>query len=140
MLTSMLTYANEYAVGFVRFQPSAHPYSAATYAGACSRMLTYTDACFLPSTHPYTTDGASPATRSEAGKATPAAPAEPAEPSALLRVEQSGMAAFALEAYEHHPLLRVEQSGMAAFALEAYEHVLLRVLSSSAVAQVHCKS
>jgi hypothetical protein len=119
MLTSMLTYANEYAVGFVRFQPSAHPYSAATYAGACSRMLTYTDACFLPSTHPYTTDGASPATRSEAGKATPAAPAEPAEPSALLRVEQSGMAAF---------------------ALEAYEHVLLRVLSSSAVAQVHCES
>jgi len=66
-------------------------------------------------------DGVLPATRREAGKAIPAAPgkatpAAPAEPSALLRVEQSGMAAF---------------------ALEAYEHTLLRVLSSSAVAQVH---
>jgi hypothetical protein len=37
--------AREYTVGFVRFQPSAHPYSGATYADACSRRLTSADAC-----------------------------------------------------------------------------------------------
>jgi hypothetical protein len=85
------------------------------YADVCGRMLT------LVSCRPRIPipDGALPATRREDGSATPAAPAAPAEPSALLRVEQSGIAAF---------------------ALEAYEHSLLRVLSGSAVAQVHCKS